>query len=400
MAANAGDRYTVNMAQRRKSDTYHGFEQGPIRPPSEAHSLLIRLTRNCPWNRCTFCPVYKGTSFSLRGVAHVKKDIDAVHRHVETLRKSADDTGHVPRQQIDRLTRNLDPEDTQAFVAAYHWFSLSGMKSVFLQDANSIVMKSRDLVEILTHLRRRFPSIQRVTTYARSQTIAHKKDADLKAIRDAGLDRLHVGLESGSDAVLEFVKKGATKDMHVQAGRKAKAAGFELSEYFMPGLGGRRLSQAHAVESADALNAVNPHFIRLRTLAIPPGSPLSDDLQSGRFQKCADIEVVKELLTFIEKLDGITSIVTSDHILNIFEDLQGTLPQDKEYMLDILRTFLAMTPERQGLYLLGRRLGVLSSLHDMQDAGAMARVEKRCRRLGVTPDNIDEVMGGIVARYV
>ncbi|MFH1749226.1 MAG: radical SAM protein [Planctomycetota bacterium] len=388
------------MMPRVSDNSYGGFEQGPIRPPSEADSLLIRVTRNCPWNKCTFCPVYKGAKFSARTVADVKHDIDTVYRYVESLQELADESGRVEQHQIDKLVENAVPKDAQALTAAFNWVFGGGMKSVFLQDANSLVLKPADLVEILTHLRQRFPGIERITSYARSQTIARRSAADLRAIREAGLNRLHIGLESGCDEVLKAVQKGCTKQIHIDAGRKAIAAGFELSEYYMPGLGGTELSEQHALESADALSRIDPHFIRLRTLAIPHGAPLADEQHAGRFKQCTDVEVAHELLIFIENLDGIRSSVQSDHILNLFGDLEGVLPDDKPAMLKILRTFLDMTPQWQCLYQVGRRLGILSSIHDLDDTHRLKLVELQCRQLGITPDNVDEITTELARRYI
>ncbi len=385
---------------RKASDCYRGFEQGPIRPPSEACSLLIRVTRNCPWNRCTFCPVYKGTKFSLRSAEHVKRDIDSVYRQVEALRELAGDSGSIPRPEINGLVGNMEPGEAETFAAAFNWLFAGGMKSVFLQDANSLVAKPDDLVEILTHLRKRFPSIERITSYARSQTVAFRKVEDLKAIREAGLDRIHIGLESGSDEVLKAVDKGCTKQMHIEAGLKAKGAGFEVSEYFMPGLGGRRLSEAHAMESADALNRIDPDFIRIRTLAIPEGTPLFETHRDGRFDKCTDLIVADELLTFIENLNRINSMVKSDHILNLFSDLEGTLPRDKDAMLGVPRAFLEMAPEHQQRYQVGRRLGIYSCIREMDDPDRMELVEAHYRRMGITAENVDEITAELARRYI
>jgi radical SAM superfamily enzyme YgiQ (UPF0313 family) len=381
-------------------DSYLGFEQGPIRPPSEAYSLLIRVTRNCPWNQCTFCPVYKGTKFSRRLVEDVKKDIDAVFEGVETIRKLADEEGRVQRSEISKLTESIDPERSPAFVAAFNWYFAGGLESVFIQDANSLVIKPSEFVEILTHLKKRFPQIERITSYARSQTIARMKDEDLKSIKEAGLNRIHIGLESGSDEVLKMVKKGVTKKMHIEAGLKVKRAGIELSEYYMPGLGGKKLFQEHALETADALNRINPDFIRLRTLAIPPQAPLFEEWQSGRFEKCTELEVVREILLFLEHLEGITSVVKSDHILNLFADLEGVLPQDKERMMEILRTFLSMETERQKLYQIGRRIGVFSSLADMDNPYRMARAEKIYKQVVENGEDIDRVTDELMRRFI
>jgi len=386
------------MRSEKLSEPYKGFEQGPIRPPSEAQSLLIRVTRNCPWNRCTFCPVYKKHKFSLRPVEHVIRDIDTVHKYIEILVQQAD--AKVGRAGINKILENISDEESQAFHAAMHWFS-GGMKSVFIQDANSLIIKPADLIDILRHLKKCFPQAERITSYARSHTIARIKDDDLKAIREAGLNRIHIGLESGSDKVLEMVRKGVTKESHIKAGLKVIRAGIELSEYVMPGLGGRALSEEHALETADALNRINPHFIRLRTLAIPSRSgELFEDYQSGRFEKCTDLMMTQEILMFINNLKGIGSVLKSDHILNLFEELEGTFPQDKPRFLNILNTFLNMEPERRYLYQVGRRLGIFSRISDMDSPRRLQRVEETCRQLGITPENVDAATDELMRRFV
>ncbi|MFC1830208.1 radical SAM protein [Thermodesulfobacteriota bacterium] len=386
-------------APRKKVESYQGFEQGPIRPPSEAHSLLIRVTRNCPWNRCTFCPVYKETRFSIRPVDHVKKDIDSVYRYVEMIQQTADESGRLRRAEVRKTVENGQQLDPQAFNAALHWIN-GGMKSIFIQDANSLVIKPSDLLEILTHLKDRFPWAERTTSYARSHTIARIKDENLKALRAAGLNRIHIGMESGSDLVLKMCKKGTSKETHIKAGLKVKKAGMELSEYIMPGLGGVAYSEVNALETADALNRINPEFIRLRTLAIPNNVELFADWTAGRFQKCTDLMMAKEILLLIESLEDVTSIFKSDHILNLFQEVEGKLPDDKAHMLGIIQTFLDMPPERQCVYQVGRRLGYFSGLKDMDNPHRLARTEKTCRELGITPDNVDEVIDEIMKRFI
>ena len=384
---------------REKEKIYNGFEQGPIRPPSEAHSLLIRITRNCPWNRCTFCPVYKGAKFSLRPVEDVIADIDEVHRHVKALQEMGGKAGRVLREDLDAYIARVDASDRPAFHAAVNWFAC-GMTSVFLQDANSLIIKPRDLVMILEHLMSRFPWVERITSYARSHTIARISDNDLKAFALAGLNRIHIGLESGSDDVLAMVKKGVDKQTHIKAGRKVKNAGMELSEYVMPGLGGRALSESHATETADALNRINPDFIRIRTLAIPNSVELYEAYSSGRFEKLTDAETAEELLMFLEHLEGITSTIKSDHILNLFEEIEGKLPEDRERITGVIRRFLALDPRQRMLYQVGRRMGLFSRISDLDNASLAARAEAACRQYGIDPENVDQVINEIMKRFI
>ena len=166
------------------------------------------------------------------------------------------------------MQRGLDYPTQMAFHSALNWVR-SGMQSVFLQDANTLVIKPDDLVAILEYLRQVFPQVERVTSYARSHSVARISDEDMAHLAGAGLNRIHIGMESGADDVLEFIKKGVDQKTQIVAGQKVKSAGIELSEYFMPGLGGRLYSRENALETAEAINKINPDFIRIRTLAIP-----------------------------------------------------------------------------------------------------------------------------------
>ena len=223
---------------------------------------------------------------------------------------------------------------------------------------------------------------------------------DLIALREAGLTRIHVGLESGSNLVLKMVRKGASKDIHVQAGLKVKEAGMELSEYIMPGLGGRGLSEEHAVESADALNKINPDFIRLRPLAFLVRAPLYEFVTSGQFDICNDVEIVKELHTFILNLEGISSYLVSDHILNLFADLKGKLPEAQEDLLAITQRFLDLSEEEQMLYRFGRRLGAFTSLDDLNDTPRRTRVSQIMTENNVNSQNIDSMIDQMMQRFI
>jgi radical SAM superfamily enzyme YgiQ (UPF0313 family) len=383
----------------KTTEPYTGFEQGPIRPPSEAGSLLIRLTRNCPWNRCTFCPVYKGTKFSLRSVAHVLKDIDKVYSYVESILNAQRTDGRVTRRSYAGLSSSPDNQDGMALHAARN-FVANGMKSIFLQDGNSLIIKPDDLVRILEHLKQAFPDVERVTSYARSHTIARISDDDLRRFVEAGLNRIHIGMESGADAVLKKVKKGTDKAMQVLAGRKIKRSGMELSEYYMPGLGGRELSRQNALETADALNQINPDFIRLRTLALPEGTPLAEEYQAGDFEKMGEVETAQELLLFLEALTGIESTIKSDHVLNLFTEVEGKLPRDKEKMTAPVRKFLELSPQQQMVFSIGRRSHRLSKLADLNDPVRYRYAEQVCSDLGATIDNSDAIVDSIIKRFI
>jgi radical SAM superfamily enzyme YgiQ (UPF0313 family) len=382
-----------------RDNCYHGFEQGPIRPPSESTSLLIRITRNCPWNRCTFCPVYKRREFSLRPVDHVLEDINRVHRAVLMIRDRAAKTGRVSPQDIERYRATDETGDQAALNAALHW-GLAGMRSIFLQDANSLVIKPERLLTILRHLKSCFPWVGRITSYARSHTLARISDADLRLMAEAGLSRIHIGMESGSDKVLARVKKGVDKQTHILAGKKVKAAGMELSEYIMPGLGGRALSEEHARESADALNQINPDFIRLRSLAIPDHVELYEEYQRGEFEKLTDVETARELLLFLETLDGVTSTLKSDHILNLFETVEGVYPGDKEKLVGMVRSYLELEPTEQMLYQVGRRMGLFRGLGDMDNEDARRHVETACIRAGINLGNVDAAIDELMRRFI
>jgi radical SAM superfamily enzyme YgiQ (UPF0313 family) len=230
------------------------FEQGPIRPPSEADSLLLRITRNCPWGRCKFCYNYRdGGKFEIRKVEELKQEITGIREISETIRELSlklGQAGEVNRKVVDAVCRE---NHSQSFRSIAHWLYHGG-KTVFL------------LVEILTFINANFPRIERITSYARSKTIAQKKVEDLRALYQAGLSRLHIGLESGSDTILAYMNKGVKAQEHIEAGKKVKESGISLSAYIIIGLGGKKWWKEHAVDTARVLNQINPDFIRVRTL--------------------------------------------------------------------------------------------------------------------------------------
>jgi radical SAM superfamily enzyme len=352
------------------------FEQGPIRPPSEARSLLIRLTRNCPWNKCLFCGVYKGTQFSRRSVKEIKEDIQTITKIIKELKELSwrlGSSGRMDDVVVTRVVRQPNLSHAYRSVAAWMYYQ---EYTVFLQDGNNLILPNEELVEVLNYLRQEIPQITRITSYARAKTVSRKSLEELTAIRKAGLDRIHIGMESGSDAVLKLMNKGVTSDEQIEAGKKAKAAGMTVSEYWMPGLGGKGLSQENALETARVLNAMNSDYIRLRSLRIPQGIPLSEMVADGTFVPLTDDEMVEEIRLMIDHLEGITSTVTSDHMMNLLEDITGTLPQDKGRMLAGLDAYLRLPEEDRLVYRFGRRGGAYRSVQDMKDLVLRRKIEK------------------------
>lgn len=380
-------------------ESYNGVEQGPIRPPSEAESLLVRISRNCPWNRCTFCGLYKGAKFSLRPVDHVLHDIDLVRFYVEAIEDARKTVGTISQRELMTLSPEGEKEDFQAIHAAAS-FVANGMESIFIQDGNSLVIKPEDIIRILKHLQEAFPQVKRVTSYARSHTIARISDENLNRMAGAGLNRIHIGMESASDRVLKMVKKGVDKETQILAGQKIKRAGIQLSEYFMPGLGGRALSQENALETSDAINQINPDFLRLRTLALADNAPLTIQYHEGNFDKMGEVETAAELLVFLENLEGITSTVRSDHVLNLFPEVEGVLPGDREKMIKPVREYLELDPGEQMIFSMGRRTHKMKRLSDLQNPGLRDNTLKICSEFGATPENYDGIIDSIMQRFI
>ena len=345
----------------------HNFEIGVYRPPSEggSYSLLIRVTRNCPWNRCEFCSMYKGEKFELRSPEEVKADIDsiaAICNNLKSISWKLGYGGEINRNvAIAMLEREPELDTSHGFVMIYNWL-ISGGKTAFLQDANSLILPPEKLVDILKHLRKTFPSLKRITSYARSKTLSQRKLEELVEIRKAGLDRLHVGLETGDDILLKRMRKGVTSQEHISGGRKAMEAGFQLSEYWMPGLGGKETWKEHAKNTARVLNEINPHYIRSRPLSPSPGSPLFETCSKGGFHLLTPREQLIELKVMMEGLN-VSSKVCFDHAGNYWRGQHGGLlftqsyegyrfPDEKPRVLKLIEEGIEVqrdTPGNKGL---------------------------------------------------
>ena len=379
--------------------TEYSFELGPIRPPSEAYSLLIRATRNCPWNRCQFCPVYKGQKFELRPADDVVKDIESAKAIADEIKELAWKMGHGNqfRNVAGTIYSNYQYNASICNVALWLW---AGGTSAFLQDANTLIMRTPDLVKIVSSLKQNFPELDRITSYARSKTAAKKSLDEMKELKDAGLSRLHIGMESGSDLVLDYVEKGVTAEEHIAGGKKIKEAGISLCEYVMPGLGGRKMSSAHVLGTSTVLNKIDPDHIRLRTLHIRSGIPLWAKVEAGDFEIQTEDEVMEEIGQLIEKLD-VTSELKSDHILNLLPEVEGKFPEAKSACLATINRYLTLSTQERLNFRLGRRAGYYEKLDDIYNAQRFQKVEEAIERItSEAPDSIDEVILQLKASFI
>ncbi|BBO80599.1 radical SAM protein [Desulfosarcina ovata subsp. sediminis] len=278
--------------------------EGPIyRPPSEADSLLVQATIGCPHNRCTFCMVYKaGPRYRVRPVADIVRDLD------EAAERSGGE-----------------------------------VRTLFFPAGNTIAMPTDALCRICRHARKVFPHLERITVYGSSQYIHKKGLHGLQQLADAGLTRIHVGLESGNDAILKAIRKGTTAAEQIEAGQWTLAAGIELSLYVILGIGGVAGSVSHATSTADVLSRIVPDFIRLRTFVPKINTPLLQMVENGRFQMLGPHGVLRETALLIGHLDADAQL-TSDHYTN-YINLEGRLPECRNRLLGEIDTALKR-PER------------------------------------------------------
>lgn len=361
---------------------YGECELGPIRPPSEASSLLLRVSRNCPWNKCAFCPVYKTSKFSKRSEEDVISDIDLLAEAAARVKSRSG--GTKDSWGIDaKACLNIlhDPQTTETEKRVAVWLHRGG-EHVFLQDADSLAIPSHRVVKILRHLYQRFPRVTRVTTYARSRTLVARSPSQLRSLREAGLTRIHVGVESGSKEVLGLVKKGCRPEHHIDGCGRAIEAGFELCCYVMPGLGGRRFTREHAQGTREVLRAIDPHHIRLRTVFVPPGTPLEQMLQEGEFELLEENDIVREIHLVLKGLVGCRGRVVSDHDLNLLMNIEGHLTDDAEELDRICRDYLNLAPDTQDGFAVARRMGYYGSLDRyLSDSVAVERFANLARQI-------------------
>ncbi len=287
-------------------------DQIVIRPPVEAYSVLIPVTGGCAWNKCKFCGTYKGVygvtqDYAIRSLEDVKKDID---KYAESN---------------------------------YHGFP------VFLAGGNPTSAPTDYLVDIVKYVRAKLRNVPRISCYAKSLDILRKSDDELKALANAGLDIVYMGLESGSNTILRIMKKGTNAESMIKAGKRILNAGIMLSLYIILGLGSYKYSEEHVRETARVLTEINPTIFRFRTLNILPGTPLWDEWKSGDFKLLSPVENLKEEREIIAKLgENVTSQVFNDHVSNYCAIESSNIQEDREKFIITLDSYIN-NPKMQNL---------------------------------------------------
>ena len=277
------------------------YEEPVFRPPSEAKSLIFQITLGCSYNRCTFCGMYKMKRFRIRPLEEVIEEIRWASKEYPFVRR------------------------------------------VFLADGDPLCVPTDYMLRVLGELCKSFPRLERVGTYATPQNLLEKSPDELRDIREAGLKILYVGVESGSDRVLEFVKKGVNQRQIVEALVKAKEAGFTVSTTFILGLGGRDWWEEHALESAKVVNEAVPHYTAALTLMLIPKTVLHWQAQRGIFKVPTQRQIMKEMLLFVENIE-VETVFRSNHVSNLIP-IKANLPEDKLRLSNELAGYILMTPE-------------------------------------------------------
>lgn len=267
------------------------YEGSIYRPPSEASSLILQATVGCSHNKCLFCTLYKGKQFRIRPLDEMIRDLEWARQHHGA--------------EIER---------------------------VFLADGDALIMETQDLLTVFSKCRELFGGLKRIGIYGSPQSILEKSSEELAALKEAGLGILYLGIESGSEAVLEKMNKGVTTDQMIAAGRRVKASGISLSAMIILGLGGKELSLEHARESARVCSAIQPEYLSLLTLMIEEGSPLNALIRSGKFSEITPSEALRELREMVSGLDLEKTVLRSNHASN-YVSINGRLPKDREKIL-------------------------------------------------------------------
>ncbi len=267
------------------------------RPPSEAESLILQVTVGCSYNRCTFCGAYQGKSFRKKSFEEVKEDIDEASSYGSRIKK------------------------------------------VFLADGDALAIPQRELVRILDYLRVKLSGLERVGIYANAKDILRKDSEELKVLKELGLGIIYLGLESGNREVLKRIKKNATVEQFIQAGRRVKESGILLSVTVILGIGGVQGSQAHAVETGKVLSEMDPDFVGALSLMIVPGTAIEREIEAGELVLPTPYGLIQELETMIQHCQFTRCFFASNHASN-YLPLRIRIPEEKEEALKRIREVL------------------------------------------------------------
>lgn len=344
------------------------FESGVYRPPMHGHSLLLRVTENCPWNKCRFCMIYKGEQFRTRPLEKILEEIDSmaeIKQMLESHIKGGVFDMSAVRAEYAALKTDKEKE---CYSMVYDWIAGGNKESMFLQDGNTMVLKTDWLLAILERIRTHLPELKIIASYGRADTLCMKSAEEFKELRAAGLNMMHCGYETGSDDTLKLINKGFTTAQELEAGHKLKDAGITMNLFYMPGNGGSNNCLKNAAESAAVVNDIEPDYVRLRSFVLKNGSPLWEMEKQGEFKNCTENEKVTELRAFIERLNGLDTYIISDHIINLL-DIEGRVKTDKNKMLGDIDFYLSLSEREQRRYQLARRGYYLSSLKYMNMLG-------------------------------
>ena len=376
------------------------FRIGPIRPPSEANSLLLQVTNGCTWNKCKFCQLYRHTSFKAYSADSIKADIYNMVYQAQRVEKYRSDNGSWDIEGLNRELMEGSDDERQCFYMIANWL-IGGGENVFLQDGNTTALSSGRLTDVLVYLRQAFPSIRRITSYGRAENLAKVSAEEFAELKAAGLDRIHSGFESGSDAVLKKINKGVTQQQEITAGKNVKAGGIELSIYFMPGVGGKELTEDNALGTAHVVNEVNPDFLRIRTAAVKEGTGLYEDFVNGEFTLCSDDEKLLEIRTVIEKAEGVETRLVSDHMINLLQDVEGSLKSEKTKMLDMIDGYLSLPEMDRKMYQAARRMVRVNRPSDMDRLPEYEKEQiKTLIRSTADPYEWEIRMNSLISRYI
>ncbi len=276
-------------------------------------------------------------------------------------------------RKVDEIKKDIE--------SARSCYGNARFETCFLQDGDSFAMRTQDLIEILTTLKKTFPSLRQISSYGRAQTMMRKSGSEMREISDAGLNMLYSGIESGSDNVLTMVNKGVTQETIIQSSLRARKAGMSIMVFVILGLGGKELSHEHVTQTTHVLNTINPNSIRVMSLAVKRNTELWKLIENGSFTMLSETGMIEEQRQLIEALNNVNCHYGNYHGINLLTELDGILPDDKNRLLSIIDEFLALSPQMQNNFILGKRLGRYARLADFQQSPAFSFVHEQLKNI-------------------